>query len=72
MYLNNDDLAFLIRLENRLGSAENWSADVLQLWELIERLIKQQTEQREKARLAMAAGRKRDPNYGRGKKKGAC
>lgn len=69
MHLSNNDLEFLIRLENKLGEQEGWSDDVIQLWNMIEKLIDQRDVQRTKTRIAIANGRKIDKNYGRSKNK---
>lgn len=68
MYITNDDLEFLIHLENKLGKQENWSEDVVRLWEVIERLLKQRSAQREKTKEKNREMRKTDKNYGRSKK----
>lgn len=68
MYINNEDLEFLVHLENRLGSMENWSEDVTRLWELIEKLQTQRKIQNEKTLRAVTEKRKADPLYARSKK----
>lgn len=70
MYIKNEDLEFLIHLENRLGETESWSADVYRLWELIERLMIQRDVQRLKTYRTVTMKRKIDKTYGRPKKKG--
>ena len=50
MYINNEDLEFLIKLENELGCDENWSDRVKQLWKLNEKLIKQRESGNKKAK----------------------
>lgn len=65
-----DDLNFLISLENRLGKEENWSKDVIRLWELNDKLLRQRERGNEKSRNAIAARRKMDKNYARSKKGG--
>ena len=69
MFIKKKDLLFLIELENKLGKADGWSDDVIKLWELNERLLKQRERDNEKARLFVAERRKDDPNYARSKKK---
>ena len=67
MYINNDDLDFLISLENKLGEKENWSDEVMTLWLLNERLIKQRDKNRDKTRKIISEKRKIDKNYARSK-----
>lgn len=69
MYIKNDDLDFLIHLENKLGQLENWSEDTTKLWELVDRLIAQRKSQNEYTRNHIAEKRKIDKNYGRKKAK---
>lgn len=68
MNIKNEDLEFLIHLENKMGEQENWSEDVMTLWKLIERLQSQREVQRLKCRTIMAERRILDKNYSRGKK----
>lgn len=68
MHITNNDLQFLIYLENKIGSAENWSKDTLQLWRLIEKLQKQRETENEKTRQAIAKKRKHNKNYARSKR----
>ena len=67
MNITNSDLEFLIKLENKLGSPENWSEDVIGLWEMIERLKVQKVRSNEKIRNNIREKRKSDPGYGRSK-----
>lgn len=67
MYINNDDLEFLIELENELGCKEDWSDTVSRLWRLNEKLIKQRKEENKRAREFIAEKRKTDKNYARSK-----
>lgn len=69
MYISVEDLKFLIQLENKLGEKESWSKDVMRLWELNEKLIRQRGAANEKIRKAIAARRKIDKNYARSKGK---
>lgn len=67
MHITIDDLNFLISLENRLGKAENWSDDVMRLWELNDKLLRQREASNEKTRVAVATRRATDKNYARSK-----
>lgn len=67
MYLNNADLEFLIKLENKLGNSENWSEDVIGLWTLIEKLKEQKEKDNKKTWDKIQEKRKTDPDYGRSK-----
>lgn len=67
MNITNSDLEFLIKLENKLGSTENWSEDVIGLWEMIEKLKAQKARDNEKIRNNIREKRKSDPGYGRSK-----
>lgn len=67
MNITNSDLEFLIKLENKLGSTENWSEDVIGLWEMIEKLKAQKATSNEKIRNNIREKRKSDPGYGRSK-----
>ena len=69
MYIGPKDLDLLIRIENKLGSIEDWSEDVTALWQLNERLIKEYKKQKEKTRVYIAERRKTDKNYARPKPK---
>ena len=68
MHITNSDLELLIHLENKLGAQENWSDDVLALWGLVDRLVRQRDEGRVRTRTAIANRRKTDKNYARSKK----
>ena len=68
MYISNEDLEFLIQLENKLGCLLDWTEDVCKLWELNEKLLKQRKANNEKTRKYIAERRKKDKNYARGKK----
>lgn len=70
MYISNADLEFLVHLENKLGALENWSDDVVKLWELNDKLMKQRRVNNEKTRKFIAMKRKIDKNYARPKEKG--
>ena len=72
MFIRNEDLRFLIHLENKLGEVESWSNDVVRLWELIERLERQRKRTNEQTRRIVAEHRKQDPNYARKKTKGGA
>lgn len=49
-HLTDDELEFLIELENQLGMEENWSERVERLWEINERHIKARQEIKESKR----------------------
>ena len=64
MYLKNEDLDILIETENKLGNWEdNWK-----LWNLIERLINQRDNDRERIKNIVAERRKLNKDYARSKK----
>ena len=44
MRITNDDLDFLVELENYLGAKESWSPMVQRLWLLNDRLLNRRTE----------------------------
>lgn len=69
MYINNEDLEFLICLENKLGIMESWSEDVTKLWLLIEKLTCQRDVTRKRTAKKVAERRKTDKNYARPKVK---
>lgn len=68
MHITNKDLEFLINLEYKLGVMENWSDDVLYLWEMIERLQAQKEKTNKRTLEIITNKRKTDPTYGRSKK----
>lgn len=68
VYISNSDLDFLIYLENKLGCTEDWSEDVCNLWLLNQKLLKQRELTNKKTREYIAARRKINKNYARGKK----
>ena len=68
MHITNKDLEFLINLEYKLGVMENWSDDVLYLWEMIERLQAQKEKTNKRTLEVITNKRKTDPTYGRSKK----
>lgn len=68
LYITNGDLNFLIKLENELGKEESWSERVVDLWALVDKLIKQRARQNERAREYIAERRISDKNYARTKK----
>lgn len=68
MHITNKDLEFLIHLENKLGVIWNWSDDVCQLWEMIERLQAQREKTNKRTLEIITNKRKTDPTYGRSKK----
>ena len=70
MHISIDDLNFLIELENKMGKEQNWSKDVIRLWELNDKLLRQREKGNEKTRNAIAERRKMDKNYARSKKGG--
>ena len=65
MFISVKDLELLIHLENKLGSIESWSDDVVALWQLIEKLQQQRKTQNEKTRILIANKRKSNPKYAR-------
>ena len=67
MYLKNEDLDFLIELENKLWATEGFTDDVEKLWKLNERLIQKRNQTREKTLNYITEKRKSNPNYGRSK-----
>lgn len=67
MYLKNEDLEFLIELENKLWATEGFTDDVEKLWKLNERLIQKRNQTREKTLNYITEKRKSNPNYGRSK-----
>lgn len=67
MYLKNEDLDFLIELENKLWTIEGFTDDVEKLWKLNERLIQKRNQTREKTLNYITEKRKSNPNYGRSK-----
>lgn len=67
MYLKNEDLEFLIELENKLWATEGFTDDVEKLWKLNERLIQKRNQTREKTLNYITEKRKTNPNYGRSK-----
>ena len=68
MHISIDDLNFLITLENKLGKEQNWSEDVIRLWELNDKLLRQREKDNERIRKVIAERRKTDKNYARSKK----
>ena len=68
MHITNKDLEFLINLEYKLGVMENWSDDVLYLWEMIERLQAQKEKTNKRTLEIITNKRNTDPTYGRSTK----
>ena len=68
MHITVNDLDFLIKLENRLGSFEDWSPDVERLWQLNEKLLRQREKENAKTAAIIAEKRKTDKTYCRSKK----
>lgn len=67
MHIKNEDLDFLIELENKLGEAEGWSEDCFKLRILIEKLQKQRDKTRESTYRYVSKRREEDKNYARSK-----
>ena len=67
MHIKNEDLDFLIELENKLWATEGFTDDVEKLWKLNERLIQKRNQTREKTLNYITEKRKTNPNYGRSK-----
>ncbi len=65
MYINNNDLDFLIDLLKKLGNLEGGGNDVKRLWNLIVKLLEQREAGNKKTREAIAEKRKTDKNYAR-------
>lgn len=65
MYINNNDLDFLMDLLKKLGNLEGGSDDVKRLWNLIVKLLEQRDAGNKKTREAIAEKRKTDKNYAR-------
>jgi len=67
--IKNEDLIFLIELEDYFGKIEGWTDRTEKLWSLNERLIQQRNTQREKTRIIISERRIHNKNYGRSKSK---
>ena len=65
MNLKNDELNFLIGLENELGQQEGWTERVLELNALIDRLIERKHTASKRAAQSIAVKRKTDKSYAR-------
>ena len=69
MNIKNEDLEFLIQIENFLGTNFPRGSEgqdlAWKLWSLNERLITQRNKQREKTASAIKERRKENPDYAR-------
>ena len=73
MYIKNEELDFLIKLENRLGAEWGWKdEDMWNLWKLNEELLTRRRNQNEYARNFVAHKRETDKSYARSKKDKLC
>ena len=68
MNINNNDLDFLIHLENKLNENEDYSDDVQILHELVEKLKRHKQRTNKRTLEIITEKRKTNPFYGRSQK----